>query len=223
MTPNFAEHGVEIRRGMLTEKEIDCLVSEVSLDSEVIRSGGIRNLEKKFASIAGLTRKSEILNVVQDPLEARCQLVRAIFFDKTPEKNWFVSWHQDRTVTLNRKADLPGWGPWTVNDGVCHVQPACAVLDHMVTIRLHLDPADESNGCLWVIPSSHRYGILRQAEIEKSVGENAAVPCTVRAGDAVLMRPHILHSSKKSIGPNHRRVVHLEFSDYQLPDGIHWA
>jgi len=223
MVLNFAEHGVEIREAFLTPKEVELVTSEVSLDSEAIRSGGIRNLEKKFASIGALATKREILDVVQDTLGAPGQLVRAIFFDKTPEKNWFVSWHQDRTVTLNRKASLPGWGPWTVKDDVCHVQPPSAVLDRMVTIRLHVDPADESNGCLWVIPSSHCYGILRQEEIEQAVERSTAVPCPVKAGDALLMRPHILHASRKSAGQEHRRVVHLEFSDYILPAGIYWA
>jgi len=37
------------------------------------------------------------------------------------------------------------------------------------------------------------------------------------------MRPHVLHSSGKLVRHAHRRVVHLEYSDYVLPQGIHWA
>jgi ectoine hydroxylase-related dioxygenase (phytanoyl-CoA dioxygenase family) len=70
---------------------------------------------------------------------------------------FFESWHQDRTVTLNRRIAMAGWGQWSQKDGVHHVQPPHAVLDQMVTIRLHLDDTDEAGGCLYVIPGSH-YG-----------------------------------------------------------------
>lgn len=150
-------------------------------------------------------------------------LVRALFFDKTPEKNWLVTWHQDKTVTLNKQTDLAGWGPWSVKDGVCHVQPPVAILNKMVTFRLHLDSADETNGCLKVIPGTHKYGILKQPEIDEIIRRKIAVPCVVEAGDAVVMRPHILHSSSKAKQPSHRRVVHIEYSNHVLPDGTSWA
>ncbi len=37
-------------------------------------------------------------------------------------------------------------------------------LDDMLTIRLHVDDADEEGGCLHVIPGSHALGILTQEE-----------------------------------------------------------
>jgi ectoine hydroxylase-related dioxygenase (phytanoyl-CoA dioxygenase family) len=220
---SFAKHGVEIRKGVLGKKDIDTVASDISLESDTLKKTGIRNLEKKFASIAMLAAKPEVLAIVSEVLQSPAHLVRAIFFDKTPEKNWFVSWHQDKTVALNRRVEMEGWGPWSVKDGVCHVQPPRDVLDRMLTIRLHVDPSDEESGCLRVIPSSHRSGILKQKEIEHIVKSHTAIPCIAAAGDAVIMRPHVLHSSRKSTGRHHRRVVHLEYSDYQLPKGIHWA
>jgi Phytanoyl-CoA dioxygenase (PhyH) len=127
------------------------------------RRGGIRNLDKKFASIARLSRDSTILDLAGELLGGAPHLVRALFFDKTPEQNWFVTWHQDRTVALNEKAELDGWGPWSIKEDVWHVQPPQAVLNRMLTLRLHLDPADEHSGCLKVIPGTHRFGILQQA------------------------------------------------------------
>jgi ectoine hydroxylase-related dioxygenase (phytanoyl-CoA dioxygenase family) len=93
----------------------------------------------------------------------------------------------------------------------------------MLAIRLHIDPCDEENGCLRVIPGSHRSGILKAREIERVVETSDAVPCIAAAGDAVIMRPHVLHSSRRSVSPSHRRVIHLEYSDYELPSGIRWA
>ncbi len=220
---DFMRHGVEIQRNVLSGKDIQFVVSDISLESETLRRRGIRNLEKKFPSIARLAAHPVLLETVKKLLGGTPRLVRALFFDKTPEKNWAVGWHQDRTVTLNKKAPLDGWGQWSVKEGVCHAQPPCSVLDRMLTIRLHVDPADEASGCLQVIPGTHRSGILRQSAIDRIVERSSASACVVSAGDAVIMRPHVLHSSGKSLGQLHRRVIHLEYSDYSLPEGIHWA
>ncbi|MGE3531395.1 MAG: phytanoyl-CoA dioxygenase family protein [Steroidobacteraceae bacterium] len=220
---DFFPHGVDIRRNVLAEEDIQFVIADISLDSDLLRQGGIRNLEKKFASIARLVADTTILDMASSLLDGTPQLVRALFFDKTPEKNWFVAWHQDKIVTLNKKAAMAGWGPWSVKDGVCHVQPPCAVLDHMLTIRLHVDPADEYSGCLKVMPGTHRLGILQQTEIDRIATSRSAVECVVSAGDAVIMRPHVLHASSRSTRRSHRRVIHLEYSDYKLPQDISWA
>jgi ectoine hydroxylase-related dioxygenase (phytanoyl-CoA dioxygenase family) len=219
----FCKDGFEIRRAVLGADEMDAIRAEVSLDNATLRRTGIRNLEKKFDSIARVAQQTSVVSIAESALGRAPQLVRALFFDKTPERNWFVTWHQDRTVTLNRHIDLAGWGSWTFKDGVHHVQPPRAVLDRMVTIRLHIDPANLSTGCLRVIPGSHRYGILRAQDIGPIVVKSAALACVADPGDAVVMHPLILHSSAKSKSDAHRRIVHLEFSSYDLPPGIAWA
>jgi len=219
----FEKDGVEIRKSLLSAESIEMVKSDISLESEILKKYGVRNLEKKFVSISKLVADEKMLSVARDLLNSRVNLVRAIFFDKTPEKNWFVTWHQDKTVTLNTRTDLDGWRAWSIKDGICHVQPPVSVLNSMVTFRLHIDPADESNGCLKVIPGTHRYGVLQQDEMDSMVKNNASVSCVVAAGDAVIMRPHILHSSSKAKNPSHRRVIHIEYSSYKLPEGISWA
>jgi ectoine hydroxylase-related dioxygenase (phytanoyl-CoA dioxygenase family) len=169
---NFAVDGVEIRRAVLTSEEIDDIKAEVSIDHEILRRTGIRNLEKKFPSIARVAANPTVLRAAASLLGKTPSLVRALFFDKTPERNWFVVWHQDRTVALNRRVEIAEWGPWTRKDGIHHVQPARAVLDHMVTIRLHIDETDAETGCLHVIPGSHRMGILRRDDIGREVARS---------------------------------------------------
>lgn len=220
---NFSKHGVEIRKQLLAQRDIRFVAADISLESDILRSGGIRNLEKKFASIARLAGDPMLLGIANDLLGGPSKLVRVLFFDKTPERNWAVAWHQDKTVTLNKKIDMEGWGPWSVKEGVCHVQPPCAVLDRMLTVRLHVDPTDETNGCLRVIPGSHRSGILKQEEIDRWVKSHRVVSCAVSAGDAVVLKPHVLHSSRRTLSRAHRRVVHLDYSDYELPEGVCWA
>jgi hypothetical protein len=186
------------------------------------RVGGIRNAEKKFPIIGRLAQSSGVLSVARQYLEGTPKLVRAIVFDKSPERNWLVTWHQDKTVSVNRQFDGLDWGPWSLKDSVIHVQPPLTVLEHMITIRVHIDDANESNGCLKVIPESHNRGVFTQAEIHAQVSTSQAISCPVKASDAFVMRPLLLHSSSKVNGPHRRRVVHLEFSDFDLPEGVHW-
>jgi ectoine hydroxylase-related dioxygenase (phytanoyl-CoA dioxygenase family) len=220
---SFATHGVEIHPAVLDAEQIEAIKAEVSLDHEILRRTGIRNLEKKFRSIAGVAAISSVLSIAESLLGRTPQFVRALFFDKTPARNWCVAWHQDRTVALNRRVEMPGWGSWTQKDGVHHAQPPLAVLEHMVTIRLHVDDADEEGGCLRVIPGSHRFGILRQDEIDQVVAVSTPQACRVDAGDAVIMSPLLLHSSRKSQRLVHRRVVHLEYCSHELPSGVSWV
>jgi ectoine hydroxylase-related dioxygenase (phytanoyl-CoA dioxygenase family) len=202
---------------------MEAIKAEVSVDHEILRRTGIRNLEKKFASIARVAAEPSVLSMAEDSLGSEARLVRALFFDKTPERNWSVGWHQDRTVALSRRVELSGWGPWTRKEGVDHVQPPREVLEQMVTIRVHVDAADEADGCLFVIPGSQKLGILKKREINQVVAVSTPRACVVGAGDALVIRPLILHSSLKSRRPAHRRVVHLEYSSYELPAGIAWA
>ncbi len=107
--------------------------------------------------------------------------------------------------------------------GAWHVQPPLEVLDEMVTIRVHLDPATVANGCLKVIPGSHRIGLIDAGRVHEHVREDAAVYCESRLGGAVVMRPHILHASEKSVASDPRRILHFEYSSYTLPDGVAWC
>ena len=93
----------------------------------------------------------------------------------------------------------------------------------MITIRVHLDAATAANGCLKIIPGSHRFGLLVSGELQERINKDHAVYCEVPAGGALVMRPHILHSSEKSVEILPRRVLHFEYSSYRLPEGITWA
>ena len=34
---------------------------------------------------------------------------RATLFDKSPQANWLVVWHQDTALPLRRRLDISGW------------------------------------------------------------------------------------------------------------------
>lgn len=232
---NFHDNGFEILKGVISEPEIRSIQSEVQAEvqanalnsSKEYSSYGIRNADKKFKTIKALSSSGDLLGLAKEFLRAKVNLVRVIFFDKSPEHNWSVSWHQDRTICVNTKVEIDGWKAWSIKDGIQHVQPPVEVLNSMITFRIHLDDVDEHNGCLKVIPGSHKKGVLSQTNIKTSVESHSSFLCKASAGDALIMRPHIIHCSDKSnfsVKPiHHRRVVHMEFSSYKLPCPLNWA
>ncbi|HZU37461.1 MAG TPA: phytanoyl-CoA dioxygenase family protein [Gemmataceae bacterium] len=86
-------------------------------------------------------------------------VVRALFFDKPPERTWALPWHKDLTVSLRENRPLGGgFTKPTIKAGVPHAEAPTAVLEGMVTVRIHLDDVTEENGPLKVLPGSHRTG-----------------------------------------------------------------
>jgi hypothetical protein len=45
---------------------------------------------------------------------------RATLLDKSPTSDWLVVWHQDTALPLRERRELPGWGPWSVKEGVIY-------------------------------------------------------------------------------------------------------
>jgi ectoine hydroxylase-related dioxygenase (phytanoyl-CoA dioxygenase family) len=185
------------------------------------RRGGDRGLGGT-PPVQQLAASSAVRSLVDPVLGAQALLVRCILFDKVPDANWRVPWHQDLTIAVREKIDVAGYGPWSMKDGVPHVQPPVPILESMLAVRLHLDDCNESNGPLRVLPRSHRLGRIPEQQINQIVTTAAPVTCLVPAGDALLMRPLLLHASSPSAKPGHRRVIHLEFAAACLLGGLEW-
>jgi hypothetical protein len=98
--------------------------------------------------------------------------VRILFFDKTPESNWAVPWHLDRSIAVNKRADVDGYGPWTVKNGVVHVEPPIAVLEKMLTLRLFVDDCGSDSGPLLIAVGSHRHGRIPVQNVAELVSRS---------------------------------------------------
>ncbi|CAG7856368.1 hypothetical protein MCAMS1_00820 [biofilm metagenome] len=217
------DSGYEIIKDFISQDQLYEIISEIEASAEFISESGIRNAEKKFNRVNLYLNSKEFFAAAKPYLDSSFALVRAIIFNKTPTTNWFVTWHQDKTIAVSERISEIGWEPWSLKDGVHHVQPPISILENMVTIRIHLDRANKENGCLKVVPFSHKLGILKQDGIAEHTQNSEAVFCEVDKGDALIMQPLLLHSSSKCIAPNNRRVLHLEYSNYLLPNGLKWC
>ncbi|WP_395731340.1 phytanoyl-CoA dioxygenase family protein [Prosthecobacter sp.] len=166
--------------------------------------------------------KSSLAELVRPHLSCGPMPVRGIYFDKRPETNWLVAWHQDLTLALKEQVEVTGFGPWSVKEGVPHVQPPMQLLEQMLTARLHLDDTDSSNGALRVLSGTHRLGRLSAEAIQSCRETHEEVLCEAKAGDVLLMRPLLLHASSRSSSAGRRRVLHIEFAGFPLPAPLEW-
>lgn len=148
-------------------------------------------------------------------------VVKSIYFDKPESSNWFVPYHQDLTISVDKKSDAEGFGPWSVKEDRFAVQPPLSILQNIFTIRIHIDNTDENNGALRVIPGSHLKGVCRPETIDWTKEKETI--CTVPEGGIMIMRPLLLHASGRTINNRKRRVIHIEFSSKQLPPSLKWS
>jgi hypothetical protein len=208
-----------------TLSSLDSALDAVGSREGVRRRGGvyaIRNLLEVVPQVRELCGSSAVRALVVPVLGEGHFPVRAILFDKTREAPWKVAWHQDLSIAVRERAKLEGFGAWSKKAGAWHVQPPAEVLGRMIALRLHLDNCDEANGPLRVIPRTHLEGRLDEEAIRRLTDTRAAVDCVVRRGDALLMRPLLLHSSPTPLRPRRRRVIHVEFAAEPLPCGLEW-
>lgn len=148
--------------------------------------------------------------------------VRAILFDKRRTTNWSLTWHQDRTICVEHKIDVEGFGPWTRKSGMQHVAPPFEILARMVTLRVHLDDVPETNAPLLIAPGSHREGRVPEHAVLEVVRRRGVATCLATAGDVWAYATPILHASDAAAMPAKRRVLQIDFAAEELPGGLKW-
>jgi len=225
----FNERGFEILDDAFDKQTIEYLTLELArLDfgkaakTRKAVAFGVRNLLNVAPVIKEFAASDAVRKLIEPITGEKSRIVRAIFFDKTPEANWKVPFHQDLTIAVREQKDVDGFTAWTRKADIFHVQPPAPVLENIVSLRVHLDDTDESNGALRVVAGSHRCGRLSATEIQRMKVEDETVTCRVKKGGAMLMRPLLLHASSAATNALHRRVLHFEYSSVELPECLEW-
>lgn len=148
--------------------------------------------------------------------------VRALLFDKTPDTNWALGWHQDRTIVVETRREVAGFGPWTIKRGLQHVAPPQILLADMRTMRIHIDPVSADNAPLLIASGSHRLGRIAEPDIAGIVECRTVHRCVAERGDIWLYATPILHASDAAARPGRRRVLQVDFAATDLPGGLAW-
>jgi len=108
---------------------------------------------------------------------------------------------------------------WHQDNGYGELDPYNAI-----TSLTALDDADLENGCLWLIPGSHKAG---QVEVERSdedrralspveleVEEDRGIPLPMKAGECLIFHCHMMHRSEGNASKDRdRRILFLRYAD----------
>ncbi len=149
--------------------------------------------------------------------------VRVVRFDKTAATNWMVPWHQDRTIAVAERHEVEGFGPWSVKNGVAHVEPPVALLETMLTLRLFIDACGDDQGPVEVALGSHRSSRVPAGSAAALARSCPKLVATGEPGDVLAMRLLAIHASAKSRSDARRRVLHVDYAAEELPAPLRWA
>ncbi|MCU6452692.1 phytanoyl-CoA dioxygenase family protein [Sphingomonas sp. A2-49] len=218
MKAALAEAGFVRWPGVLDAEACDDL--RALFDSHANDRPGVRIDPADCATLAAYRAVAPTLRALLGP---RARPVRALLFEKRDGINWALGWHQDRTIEVVERVDVPDYGPWTVKQGRIHVAPPIGLLAAMLTVRLHLDPVPCDNAPLLVAPGSHRLGLVAENAIDAVVARCGTATCLAEAGQAWIYATPILHASARSTSGGRRRVLQFDVAACDLPGGLRWA
>ena len=170
------------------------------------------------ALVARLRAHSGIAGLVPDDFVA----AQCTYFEKSAERNWLVPVHQDLSIPVAERVSSPGLTGWSEKEGALFVQPPVDLLERLVTVRLHLDACSQQDGPLVVVPGTHKLGRIKPEAAAEARRSGPVAVCTMGRGDALAMRPLLLHASSKASGKSRRRVLHFLFGPRHLPFGLRW-
>ena len=138
-----------------------------------------------FRWLWDLAHHEKILDAVEDLIGPNILLYLSTFWFKDARDNKFVSWHQDSAYY--------GLDPHDV-----------------ITLWLGFTDANSQNGCMKIIPGSHKWpdqkheetyhenNLLARGQTIKGINENDSVEMPLNAGQFSMHHERMLHSS----GPN---------------------
>lgn len=215
---DFATEGAQLFEGAMRPRiaELKAALECVPFDEAGVRIRGIQALRPLLA------REGPIGAIAASVLRHLAMPVRAILFNKSPETNWSLAWHQDRTICVKEKRPTANFGPWTVKGGMHHVAPPFDLLARMVTLRVHLDDVPATNAPLLFAPASHLLGRIPVSEVDDVVRRCGTGTCIAEAGDVWLYATPILHASHAASIASTRGVLQVDYAAEALPGGLEW-
>ncbi|KQS91829.1 phytanoyl-CoA dioxygenase family protein [Chryseobacterium sp. Leaf394] len=224
----ISELGFTVIEKVFSDSEIEKIsqvIQDIDTSKETFRKSedlfAIRQFLKEIPEVKDLIFNENLKTIIKEIFSENYFAVKSIYFDKPEKSNWYVAYHQDLTISVDKKVELENFGPWTTKQNQFAVQPPLDILENIFTIRIHLDDTDENNGALKVVPKSHAKGINRPETVDWNVEtENI---CSVEKGGVMIMKPLLLHGSNRTTNGKKRRVIHIEFSDRELPEELNWS
>jgi ectoine hydroxylase-related dioxygenase (phytanoyl-CoA dioxygenase family) len=203
----FDKDDLEILRAALEELQGKATAAEGDSDRYIFSlfggEGAIRQVQQiaepheASGAFMTLSRDPRILDVVEGIIGPNILLYYSMLMMKPPSGGAAAPWHQDMSFFVHDSARL-------------------------VAAQVYLDDATLENGCVRVVPGSHKRGLLNHFEGDRFTGvvqgdttafDEAQVSVTVPAGSIALWHGLTLHSSLPNNSGRPRRAVVFEYKD----------
>lgn len=206
--------GFLVVEGLFTEGEIPSIIAEVESVLAEVRAAG-RPVEQVLASgvYVGLSVKREFFRqIARDP-----RLLDALEGLIGPE----IGFLSDKVVLKDRAVDYES--PW-------HQDWAYWRGSHKISVWIALDEATRENGCLRILPGSHRVAVEhdqargvpgfgnRLDPAERGLDMSRAVTLPARPGTAIFFHDLTLHASLPNRSGKDRRALIVTYRDLSQPD-----
>lgn len=214
----LAEHGWTRLPAILSSARMSAWAPDEQLDAGL---AGSRNLLDDATCRALVAPLRQALRRV-DAITPDAVAIQCTLFRKTADCNWKVPYHQDLSVPVAERIDHPALSGWSTKEDGHYVQPPASLLERLLAVRLHLDPCRAGDGALRVLQGTHATGRIAQETIPELRRDVHEAQCFADAGDAILMRPLLLHASSKADIPSGRRVLHFLFAPPEPGFGLRW-
>src|SRR4051812_16654268 len=177
-------------------------------DEDVLRRHLCLHFPHKVSAVLEhVARRPAVVDLLTAVIGPNVKLVQTMLFIKS-EGRPGQAWHQDEYFIPTRDRSLTGG--W-----------------------IALDDATVENGCLWVIPGSHKHGIIWPTHYQKDMRfdcteeafnfpyrDEDAVPVEVKAGTIVFFNGYLLHRSLPNVARSgYRRALvnHYMSAESMLP------
>lgn len=217
--------GFAIINNVYSENEIEKIISRIEkvteneIDYSTFRKSddlfAIRQFHKEIPETLHIIFNRNLREIIKLNFGENYFITKSIYFDKPEKSNWFVAYHQDLTISVDKKVEIENYKNWTTKQNQFAVQPPREILEQNFTIRIHIDKTTKENGALKVLNKSHKKGIVRTENIE--IENETETICEIEKGGIMIMKPLIFHASNKTTNSERRRVIHIEFSNQKLP------
>jgi ectoine hydroxylase-related dioxygenase (phytanoyl-CoA dioxygenase family) len=200
--------GFAIINNVYSENEIEKIISKIEKVTESkiknasFRKSGdlfaIRKFHKEIPETLPTIFNHNLREIIKMNFGENYFITKSIYFDKPEKSNWFVAYHQDLTISVDKKATIENYENWTIKQNQFAVQPPKEILEQNFTIRIHIDQTTKENGALKVINKSNKKGIVRTENI--NFENETETICEVEKGGIMIMKPLLFHASSKTIG-----------------------
>jgi ectoine hydroxylase-related dioxygenase (phytanoyl-CoA dioxygenase family) len=192
------------------DQEIDRLLAEPGNDAGGIHPTWIFQVARKSAMARQFAEDERLLALIEDIVQPGIAIHSTKLVTKLPHSQDVCHWHQDEAYYL--KPDDPD----------THSR-------RRMSVWVPLQDTDERNGCLWVVPGSHEWGIddwtwQDHGTCQKRINrhewaEQHARPLPVRAGDVVLFSAWTWHHSKHNATDRIRRAFIVSYQEATVRRG----